>query len=136
MCLKDFGVFSSFLFPYSLWNNCACCVSFLHCQSDWMGTDQEGCDHHSNGGRRLRTTVKFRYSNSSRNLTVHGLFFWFFFLSQRGRSKEQSSFLDFSQPVRPEPFQLHHLFLDQVKEIRGGSLDSHDDAPNLQNLIL
>lgn len=45
-------------------------VSFLHCQSDWMGTDQEGCDHHSNSGRRLRTTVKYRCSNSSRNLTV------------------------------------------------------------------
>lgn len=26
-------------------------VSFFHCQSDRMGTDQEGCDHHTNGGQ-------------------------------------------------------------------------------------
>lgn len=53
--LKFFGLFFFPFFP-SVLGIIVFLVSSSPCQSDWMGTDPEGCDHHPDSGRRLRIT--------------------------------------------------------------------------------
>lgn len=109
-------------FSFSFGNNCVSCVLFS--LSVWLDGDRSGGVWPS---PRQWTTTEDNITISLWWLQLHFHSSWIvilFLIKQRKEWRAALLPLLVSQPVRPEPFQLRHFFIDEVEELREGSLDS------------